>query len=203
MSRPVLARVLLALLLGLSFGVRTLQQRRATGSAGFHGLSGRPGSPAWLGGALLVAGLVLGALAPVAELLGWTAPVAATDPRVGAALALLGTAATDAAQRSMGRSWRIGVREGERTALVTAGPFAWVRDPIFSAMLATAAGLARVDPNRSRSRRWPAWSRRSSCRCAWSRSRTCCGCTAARIASTRPASAASCPASADCETLAG
>ena len=43
--------------------------------------------------------------------------------------------------------WRIGVREGERTALVTQGWFSVVRDPIFSAMALTGAGLAFMVPN--------------------------------------------------------
>ena len=39
-----------------------------------------------------------------------------------------------AAQLAMGDSWRIGVDPDERTELVTGGPFASVRNPIFSAM---------------------------------------------------------------------
>ena len=47
----------------------------------------------------------------------------------------------------MGRSWRIGVDPGERTELVTAGPFALVRNPIFAAMLPTALGLTLLVPS--------------------------------------------------------
>lgn len=47
----------------------------------------------------------------------------------------------------MGSSWRIGVDEHERTELVTEGPFTVVRNPIFSAMLPAAAGLALLAPN--------------------------------------------------------
>ena len=47
----------------------------------------------------------------------------------------------------MGDSWRIGVDEEERTALVTSGPFAVVRNPIFAAMLPTSLGLALLVPN--------------------------------------------------------
>ena len=35
----------------------------------------------------------------------------------------------------------------ERTALRTDGPFRWVRNPIFTWMIATAAGLALLVPN--------------------------------------------------------
>ena len=40
----------------------------------------------------------------------------------------------------MGRSWRIGVEEGERTDLVTGGPFAIVRNPIYASMLPAFLG---------------------------------------------------------------
>jgi protein-S-isoprenylcysteine O-methyltransferase Ste14 len=48
---------------------------------------------------------------------------------------------------AMGASWRIGVDPGERTQLVTSGPFALVRNPIFAAMLPTALGLTLLVPS--------------------------------------------------------
>ena len=47
----------------------------------------------------------------------------------------------------MGPSWRIGVDEAERTELVTMGPFAVVRNPIFAAMLPAVLGVALLVPN--------------------------------------------------------
>ncbi|HYG96063.1 MAG TPA: isoprenylcysteine carboxylmethyltransferase family protein, partial [Solirubrobacterales bacterium] len=95
--------------------------------------------------------LLLGAAAPVLALLGWVEPIRSLDTSVahvfGTILALLGIAATLYAQLAMGTSWRIGVDPGERTALVTSGPFALVRNPIFSAMLPTALGLALLVPS--------------------------------------------------------
>lgn len=82
MSRPTLALLLLALFHSVAFGLRTWQHLRATGTTGFHGISGRPG-------------------------------VLAT----------------------------------ERTRLVVRGPFAVVRNPIFTCMLLTAFGLAVLLPN--------------------------------------------------------
>ena len=46
-----------------------------------------------------------------------------------------------------GASWRVGVDPGERTALVTDGPFALVRNPVFAALLPAAAGLALMVPS--------------------------------------------------------
>ena len=59
MSRPVLALVLLVIFYAVAFGLRTWQHLRATGSTGFHGLSGRPGSVEWLRGVLFCVGIIL------------------------------------------------------------------------------------------------------------------------------------------------
>ena len=66
------------------------------------------------------------------------------------------------------------VLAAERTELVTSGPFALVRNPIFSAMLPTALGLALMVPNRIAIAGWPAWPWRSNSRSGSSRSPTCC-----------------------------
>jgi protein-S-isoprenylcysteine O-methyltransferase Ste14 len=63
------------------------------------------------------------------------------------ATTLLGIAGTTWAQSAMGASWRIGVRETERTELVDRGPFRWMRNPIFSFMLVAASGLVALLPN--------------------------------------------------------
>lgn len=47
----------------------------------------------------------------------------------------------------MGASWRVGVDASERTDLVTAGPFALVRTPIFAATIPAVLELALVVPN--------------------------------------------------------
>lgn len=150
MTRPVLALCLLFLFHAVAFGLRSWQQRRATGEFGFRGLSGRPGSPAWFGGVLFGLGSAGGLAAVLAELAGWIAPLW-QPPAWVAALAvvatLAGIVATYAAQRGMGSAWRIGVRAAERTPLVTDGPFAWVRNPIFSCMLWTAGGLTLLLPD--------------------------------------------------------
>ncbi len=146
-----LALLLYVVFVGSAFGLRSWLQRRATGSAGFHGISGRPGSTEWWGGVLFVVALVLGFAAPVADLAGVVEPVAVLDGAagdvVGTALAVAGIVLTLAAQHAMGRSWRIGVDPDERTRLVTRGPFAIVRNPFFGALLPTSIGLALIVPN--------------------------------------------------------
>lgn len=154
MSDRVLGAVALGLYvlyIALAFGLRTVVHRRATGSAGFRGISGRPGSAEWFAGVSFVVAMIAGVVAPVAQLLGAVGPVGPLAGwvvhLVGGVVAVAGIVATVAAQNAMGTSWRVGVDPGERTTLVTAGPFASVRNPIFTAMVTAAAGLTLLAPN--------------------------------------------------------
>lgn len=134
--------------LALAFGLRGWLQWRSTGDAGFRfgAFSASPAERA--GGVLFVLALLLGLAAPVLELTGTLrACEALRAPVLGALLALAGTAGTLHAQLEMGASWRVGVDPNEHTALRTDGPFRWVRNPIFSWMILTAAGLALLVPN--------------------------------------------------------
>ena len=65
----------------------------------------------------------------------------------GVVLYAVGLATIVFSQQWMGRSWRIGVDERERTRLVTGGPFTLVRNPIFTGMILTSAGLALMVPS--------------------------------------------------------
>ncbi|WP_437934076.1 methyltransferase family protein [Sorangium sp. So ce341] len=149
-SRPWFALALYVVYMALAFGWRSLRQRRATGSTGFRGISGPPGSLPWLGGVLFAVAMLLGLAAPVAELAGWIGPLAEPSLLVvglGAVAILAGILGTLWSQGAMGASWRIGVSEAERTSLVTRGPFAVVRNPIFSFMMLAALGMALILPN--------------------------------------------------------
>lgn len=134
----------------LAFGVRTWTHWRSTGSTGFRGVSGPPGSLAWCGGALFAVALVMGVGAPILALTGMTSRFTVlVHPAVAASgllLALLGLTVTLGAQSSMGRSWRIGVDQTEQTDLVNAGLFRWVRNPIFTGMATVSAGVALMVP---------------------------------------------------------
>jgi protein-S-isoprenylcysteine O-methyltransferase Ste14 len=146
-----LALILYVVYLSLAFVLRTAIQVRQTGSSGFHGVGGRPGSAEWLAGVGFVVALLLGAAAPVLALADVVGPIEALDTStlqvVGVVLSAAGIAATVYAQVAMGSSWRIGVDQDERTDLVTTGPFALVRNPIFSAMLPTSLGLVLMVPS--------------------------------------------------------
>lgn len=148
---PTVALFLYGVYVAVAFGLRTLIQLRRTGSTGFHGLGGRPGSAEWIAGVGFTVALLVGAAAPVLALLDVVEPIAALDTTgahvAGLLLAVTGIGLTFYAQVAMGASWRIGVDHEERTQLVTTGPFALVRNPIFAAMLPTALGLTLLVPS--------------------------------------------------------
>ncbi|MUM19698.1 isoprenylcysteine carboxylmethyltransferase family protein [Mycobacterium sp. CBMA271] len=145
------ALVLYLVFIAAGLGWKTYRQWRATGSTGFRGFHGRPGSREWLAGAGFTAAIVMALLAPILQLTGIIAPLAALDIRplqiAGIVLAVLGIVATIGAQQTMGESWRVGVDTRETTTLVSTGVFDWMRNPIFTAMLTFAAGTALMTPN--------------------------------------------------------
>ncbi|MFI5502330.1 methyltransferase family protein [Nocardia asteroides] len=145
------ALALYALFGALGFGWRSWRQHRATGSTGFRGISGRPGSLEWLAGVGFIVAIGVGLAAPILQITGVVTPLsvltAAPIQSAGFVLAATGIAATLYAQNQMGESWRIGVDADETTALVRGGVFALVRNPIFTAMLTFAAGIALIIPN--------------------------------------------------------
>ncbi len=134
--------------LAVVFGVRTWMQIRRTGSSGFNGISGKPGSLRWWAGVSFIAALVLELAALILAAAGAVAPMQGITALAafGVVLALVGFVATLAAQTGMGASWRIGVKETERTELVTTGVFALVRNPIFTAMVVAQLGLTLMVP---------------------------------------------------------
>ena len=66
---------------------------------------------------------------------------------LGVVLVVVGIVLTLSAQVTMGASWRGDVDPDARTELVTTGPFAVVRNPIFTGTAMTAIGLALMVPN--------------------------------------------------------
>jgi protein-S-isoprenylcysteine O-methyltransferase Ste14 len=145
------ALIFLGVYLAMAFVLRSVVQKLRTGSTGFRGISGTPGSTEWLGGVLFVAALALSALAPILDLAGMLDPIGVLDTEVvqaaGGGLFWGGLIGTLLAQLAMGESWRIGVDSDERTRLVTDGPFQYVRNPIFMAMIPTSLGIALLAPN--------------------------------------------------------
>ncbi len=130
-----------AVFVAVVFGLRSVVQWRATGRTGFVGLRKGARPLERVAGAVMAICFALGPVAP------WIGdPLWGGGHVFGTLLALVGIGLTFLAQWGMGASWRIGVDASERTDLVTTGAFAWVRNPIFSAMLVVGVGLAIAVP---------------------------------------------------------
>ncbi|TMR08125.1 isoprenylcysteine carboxylmethyltransferase family protein [Nonomuraea turkmeniaca] len=137
------ALVIYAVGLMVTFGLRSWLQWRRTGSTGFVGVNEPRGSTGWWSGVLFGLVLISTLLAPLAVVSGIIVPTR-MPPAVaglGVVLAVVGLGATFVAQNGMGASWRIGVDHAATTELVTTGVFAWVRNPIFTAMIVALLGL--------------------------------------------------------------
>jgi protein-S-isoprenylcysteine O-methyltransferase Ste14 len=147
---PELALGLLALYFAIAFAGRVLIQLRMTGSTGIAGITGRPGSAEWLGGVLFLVSVVVLPTGVVLHANETIEPIDALDGSfghsLGIALFALGCSGTFYAQLAMGASWRIGVGEEDRTELVTRGPFGFVRNPIYSAMIPAFSGIVLLSP---------------------------------------------------------
>ena len=141
--------VLVLVWVGLVSIVRGAVQFRRTGTSPLR-FRDKPGSAQWWSRLLSAIGVLLAIAAPLAELAG-LAPFSILDQPVvrfgGVVLVVLGIALTIGSQLAMGASWRGDVDPDVRTPLITSGPFALVRNPIFSGAALTAAGLALVVPN--------------------------------------------------------
>lgn len=146
----VLALIMFLVMFIVVFVLRTIIQTRTTGDSGVRAgvLSSSAGSIEWVAGWLLIVALLAGLAAPICELTGLDPITTNAWVRVaGAVIALTGIALTFTAQMNMGTEWRIGIDETEATGLVTDRAFTIVRNPIFSAMVVVAVGLALMIPN--------------------------------------------------------
>jgi protein-S-isoprenylcysteine O-methyltransferase Ste14 len=122
-----------------AFVVRTIVQRLRSGDTGVRGVSRTRGTLAIVAGLLMVpAWLGLGAAAT------WRAfaqdSTTASLRPLADFLAVAGAVLGIVSQLALGRSWRIGVADGETTTFVAGGPFRWVRNPFFTGMLVLGAG---------------------------------------------------------------
>jgi protein-S-isoprenylcysteine O-methyltransferase Ste14 len=132
----VVAGVLDVVFLVVAFGARTLRQLRQTGESGWR--LGRPHSAAEAvaRSSMVASGLLLGASLFVGD------AGDGVGAAVGMALAAGSILLVWVAQVQMGASWRIGVDPQETTELVAAGLYRWIRNPIYTGMVAFAVGQA-------------------------------------------------------------
>lgn len=144
-----LALAMLGLFLAVGLGLQGWLQYRRTGYSVLRGLYRRPLSEEWWIGECWLVGFLCVALAAaleVAEVVHPFSQVPGPARLAGAALAIVGFAATQWAVVTMGESWRVDVNDADGTRLVTSGPFRVVRNPVYSSMIVLVTGAALMVP---------------------------------------------------------
>jgi protein-S-isoprenylcysteine O-methyltransferase Ste14 len=142
-------RVLVAVILAAFVLHRGLATRQRAGHATAIATPERRRWMSWV-----TAALALGALAATAAfLLGYpimaalTAPVPGWLRWVGVGVALAGFVLLEWSQRTLGPSWSDSPRLLAGQALVSSGPYRWVRHPIYAAFLLILGSILPVSGN--------------------------------------------------------
>ena len=110
--------------LALLLGVRSRRHRRLTGASGFAGVKEARSGWAAVAGLAFAVALIIGVVSPLLVVLGGLSVIGGAVAWVlavpGLVVAMAGLVGAWRAQSAMGSSWRIGVDDTEKTALVTA-----------------------------------------------------------------------------------
>ena len=139
--------VVLAILI---FGFRVSVQFKRTGDSGLR-VATQLSSPIQKVATYLQIFVLLAVLAIVildsVSILKPHLEFATVGTAVGLTLCAIGAALTMVSQYQMGKSWRIGVDESEKTELVTNGMFSLSRNPIYFGMLVIGLGFVALVPH--------------------------------------------------------
>lgn len=138
------------MLAALIFGFRVAIQLKRTGDSGLR-VSTQLSSPIEKVATYLQIFVLLAVLAIVildsSSILEPYFEFGTIGTAVGLALCAVGAATTMVSQYQMGKSWRIGVDDSEKTELVTHGMFSLSRNPIYFGMLVVGLGFLVLVPH--------------------------------------------------------
>ena len=148
---PDLALAIYLAFFAVAFGWRMWLQYRRTRDTGFRGFSSGTAVIDVLGSLCLLLAATLPAAAALAGRFSLAPAFAGVNTvsanRAGLALASLGFILVVVAQLQMRDSWRVGVDRRETTALVTAGLFDVMRNPIYTGSFLAILGVFLMVPN--------------------------------------------------------
>lgn len=145
----ILALVVYVIAAVVTMGLRAVVRARDSGDSGIRSAGGGGGVGA-LARPLTGVAFMMSLVSILADFSGM-ARVSGSDRDwlgvAGLIVAAAGIAIVLYSQFGMGDSWRMGVDESEKTALVTSGPFRIVRNPISTGMFVTLLGISLMVPN--------------------------------------------------------
>lgn len=147
----LLALVFMATFVVVGLGVRGWQHRRRYGHNVLGGLKRKPGTKEWYIGKCIGAGAFAIAVAAVLDATRTLAPLPALHSTAvevaGIVMALAGFVAAEWAVTAMAETWRVSVDTSEQVRLVTTGPFALVRNPVYTGLIVTMLGITLMVGN--------------------------------------------------------
>jgi protein-S-isoprenylcysteine O-methyltransferase Ste14 len=139
--RPVGLPGLFAMLAGFVLFVLALALARRREDAAPKPESETKAGSSWIGVAIQTIGFFLVGFGPL-QLLTVTTPALYAEGAVVLALMLFTLGMFVSASRAMGRNWSVVARTRSDHQLVTGGPFAYVRNPIYTGLFALMLAMA-------------------------------------------------------------
>jgi len=147
----LLALALMTVFLVVGLPVRGWQHHRRYGYNVLSGLKRQPGTKEWFIGKCIGTGAFAIAVAAVLDATGTLAPMPTLDSTAvdaaGVVMALAGFATAQWAVTEMAETWRVSVDFSEQVRLVTTGPFALIRNPVYTGLIVTMLGITLVVAN--------------------------------------------------------
>lgn len=139
--QPTGVLALAALMLCAAVFAISLIRARVTGNRGDEPGATRSAS-SWIGIVVQGLGFVPVGIGPVRPVPALYAPAQIAEAAIVFALAALAVGLFIGSTRVMGRNWSIEARTRADHELVTAGPFGWIRHPIYTGMFAFLIAMA-------------------------------------------------------------